>query len=166
MQDAEDFGESDLDEGFLEFGVVGEFGHVGAVFAEDAELIAPFLVAEVTLVAVVFPAGDIDFKEFVRKGRIGGLLEFFDDGLVGKTIVEHVVHLVAEERLEVIQQLQQTCDERLEVIQQLQQTCEELQQICDERLALIQEIDQAARERLDLINSLVGRYHELLAQIK
>jgi hypothetical protein len=71
LQDTEDFGESDLDECFLEFGAAGEFGHVGAVFAEDTKLVAPFLVAEILLVAVVFPAGNVDFEKFVRKGRIG-----------------------------------------------------------------------------------------------
>ena len=52
---------------------------------------------KVTLVAVVFPAGDVHLKEFVREGRVGGLLEFFNDGFVGETVVEHVVDLVAED---------------------------------------------------------------------
>ena len=82
---------------FLEFRAVGEFGHVGAVFAEDAKLVAPFLVADVVLIAVVFPAGDVDFEELVRERRISGLLEFFDDGFVGNAVVEHAVDLVAED---------------------------------------------------------------------
>ena len=97
LQNAKDFGESDLDEGFLEFGPVSEFAHVGAVLAEYTKLVAPFLVAEVALVTVVFPAGDIDFEELVRKGWIGGLLEFFDDGFVWNAVVEHAVDLVAED---------------------------------------------------------------------
>jgi hypothetical protein len=59
LQDAKDFGESDLDEGFLEFGAVGEFGHFGAVFAEDAKLITPFLVTEVILIAAFAPFGEM-----------------------------------------------------------------------------------------------------------
>jgi hypothetical protein len=55
LEDAKDFGESDLDEGFLEFGTIGKFAHVGAVFAQDAKLVAPFLVAQVILITAVAP---------------------------------------------------------------------------------------------------------------
>ncbi len=97
LKDAEDVGKSDLDEGFLEFRTVSEFGHFGAVFTEKTEFIAPFLVTEVALIAVVFPTGDVDFEEFVGERWSGGLLEFFDDGFVGDAVVEHLVDLVAED---------------------------------------------------------------------
>jgi hypothetical protein len=91
LEDAKDFGESDLDEGFLEFRAVGESGHVGAVFAKDAKLVAPLLVAEVILVTAFAPFGEVfGFKVF------GVIAELFDDLRVGAAIVDVLVDLVAE----------------------------------------------------------------------
>ena len=79
-----------MDEGFLEFGAVGEFGHFGAVFAEDAKLVAPFVVAEVILVAAFAPFGEmVGFEVF------GVVAEVFDDLWVGAAVVDPLVDFVA-----------------------------------------------------------------------
>ena len=91
LEDAKDFGEGDLDECFLKFRAVGEFAHVGAVLAEYTKLVAPFLVAEVILIAALAPFGEMTGLEV-----FGVVAEVFDDLRVGATVVEPVVDFVAD----------------------------------------------------------------------
>ena len=91
LENAKDFGESDLDEGFLEFRAVGEFGHVRAVFAEDAKLVAPFLVTEVIFIATFAP-----FGEMFRFEVFGVFAEVLDDLRVGASVVDPLVDFVAD----------------------------------------------------------------------
>lgn len=91
LENAKDFGESDLDEGFLELRAVGEFGHVGAVFAEDAKLVAPFLMAEVVLVTAFAPFGEMPGLEV-----FGVIAEVFDNLRVGAAVIDVLVDFVAE----------------------------------------------------------------------
>jgi hypothetical protein len=91
LEHAKYFCESDLDKGFLEFGAIGEFGHFGAVLADDAELVAPFLVAEVILITAFAPLGEVaGFEVF------GVVAEVFDDLWVGAAVVEPLVDFVAD----------------------------------------------------------------------
>ena len=91
LEDAENFGQSDLNECFLEFGAVGKFGHFGACFASDTKVIAPVLTAQVILVTTFAPFGEVaGFEVF------GVVTEVFNDLWVGAAIIEPLVDFVAE----------------------------------------------------------------------
>ena len=90
FEGAKDFGEGELDEGFLELVAGAEFGQVGGGFAQGAQFGAPVLFAEVVLVAALAP-----LREVVGLEVFGLPAQVPDDLGVSVALVEPVVDFVA-----------------------------------------------------------------------
>ena len=95
-QRPEDLSQTKLNKCFPELGTVIEVSDVCGGFAEFTENSAAILLAEVFLVAVIFPAGDVHLRKRVGERRLSGLIELLNDGFVSESIIQHGVDLIAE----------------------------------------------------------------------
>ena len=90
LQNAVDFGEAKLDDGFLKLNAGGEFIDIGGRLAQEAQFSAPLELAEVILIRAVEPVGDV-FS--VERDAVFSHLEL--DDFIGAAVVEDLVDQVA-----------------------------------------------------------------------
>ena len=90
LQNAVDFGEAKLDDGFLKLNAGSEFIDIGGGLAQEAQFSAPLQFAEVILIRAIEPVGDV-FS--VERDAVFGHLDF--DDFIGAAVVEDLVNQVA-----------------------------------------------------------------------
>ena len=90
LQNAVDFGEAKLDDGFLKLNAGGEFIDIGGRLAQEPQFSAPFQFSEVILIRAVEPVGDV-FS--VERDAVFGHFEL--DDFIGAAVVEDLVDQVA-----------------------------------------------------------------------